>query len=426
MFFLSRSSGGDGGRTSRRTSAVKETTASSFVDCLLDESIVVGCLLDEPNPILTTNLTINDNNDNAITKQRNETNLIDLIDSNDSLNSVNYSSPMQTSCDPIDSELISNDLTSSNDSEVSKIDSEMSKNDFKTSEIDGKSTENNFKQNILSIETENDGIYAPTDTFFQDISDDDDVSNDEDDDFFANRSLNKRTTNNKKRKKNKQKMCKFLGVKTLQNIFSKYDGYSDLSSSSDFCEQADNFCDETDDFCEEADESETLLLSNTKQKTSTSAIARPMASVSEKSEFKLINTNDSTSILGTDEIVPEEAEAEPEKPEMETSQQFEQNIHTILTEMFTKNFPPNFEILRNNQTSSHCYQQNKQSLNNVNNNNTKKQLRIGKALRLCPNEATTNLTENERKEKLLARYVYNANSISTLDGVGDPDFGTPV
>lgn len=92
-----------------------------------------------------------------------------------------------------------------------------------------------------------------------------------------------------------------------------------------------------------------------------------------------------------------------------TSPEFEENIHSFLSDLFVRNFPP--PEAANRAVASRRHGQN---------------LRVGKALRLCPNDDALEKMENEqRKEKLLARYVYNANACGG-EGVGDPDFGTPV
>ncbi|XP_060517759.1 Golgi-associated PDZ and coiled-coil motif-containing protein-like [Cylas formicarius] len=163
---------------------------------------------------------------------------------------------------------------------------------------------------------------------------------------------------NKHYKKQKKVKKKYFGVKTLQSIFNRQ-GYSDISTT------ASEIGDEQSLHCEE-------------------------------------NTT----------------EASNNKPTYtDTSPQFEENVHSILSDIFLKsNIEPASltKFSRQIQSSKKYF-----SMHGHN-------LRVSKAIRLCPNE---NLPENDdadqRKDKLLARYVYNANSVN-VDGVGDPDFGTPV
>lgn len=110
-------------------------------------------------------------------------------------------------------------------------------------------------------------------------------------------------------------------------------------------------------------------------------------------------------------------ERSPERTKKNTvlqlTPQFEENIHTFLSEMFAKNFPGEQQVSSPVGTKKYF------SLHGQN-------LRVGKALRLCPNEDGVEKGDVEqRKEKLLARYVYKADK-SRADGEGDPDFGTPV
>lgn len=358
------------------------------------------CILDEPNTILafegTTDLTPQLDNailtqtvDNAVlTNKLNNinNNLIELDNyasqqehmnrSNNSLNSENLSSPMQTSTDIfIDSELLSTDLTSN--------DSQSPKNIVASDTTDGSQRAFTF-ESIKKTELD---LYASTETFSNTKSDQS-LLNSEESSASSSPARTNLTRGYKKPSGKKHKPKKYFGVKTLQSIFSKYDGYSDVSSTA------------SGDFGDD-------LLTTTNQK------------------LKENNENDNDNGNGTGN----ESDNEIVKPScVETSAQFEENIHSFLSEMFTKNF-------------SHLEQQLQQREQQVPSSITvsktignKKhfkmygqQLRVGKALRLCPNDdvSTRNLTETERKEKLLARYVYNANSIGA-DGVGDPDFGTPV
>ncbi|XP_017783219.1 PREDICTED: uncharacterized protein LOC108567333 [Nicrophorus vespilloides] len=246
--------------------------------------------------------------------------------SSNSLNSENLSSPMQTSTDMfLDSEVLSTDVAS-NDSQSPK----------------------DITKFTYIPEAKYEEEYASNDTTKSDQS-------------LLNSScdsspVHKQSRDYKKSKKYKTK--KYFGVKTLQSIFNKHDGYSDISSAaSDVPEELPK---------EEVKEAE--------------------GEEEEEPKFKY-------------------------KTITETSPQFEENIHNFLSDIFMKNFQTPDTPDANAATSKM---------------GTKRYLRVGKALRLCPNEETVNISEYEqRREKLLARYVYNSNSLSA-DGEGNPDFGTPV
>lgn len=301
-------------------------------------------LNDASDEIQTTDLILIDNRtDNIIKledfkKSNDISNIEDLNCSSNSLNSENLSSPMQTSTDVfLDSEMLSTDVAS-NDSQSPKNIQTADKNEVK-----------NFNFNYGKPAT-----YVSSDTFSNPKSDQSLLNSDESCDSSPVHKINRDY-------KKKHKPKKYFGVKTLQSIFNKHDGYSDISST------ASEFGEET------------------------------------KTESR-----ESTSERNAEEVVDNVVALC--KSSTETTPQFEENIHNLLSEMFVKNFQPPESVSRPTGTKKYF------SLHGQN-------LRVGKALRLCPNE---DLTDSEqRKEKLLARYVYNANSCN-VDGVGDPDFGTPV
>lgn len=292
------------------------------------------------------NLILVDNTANLIGFEQNNINC-----SNNSLNSENLSSPMQTSTDIfLDSELLSTDVAS-NDSQSPK-NMQIEPENKRTFTYETKKL-NEF---CLSYSKP---IYASTETF----------SNTKSDQSLLNTSsdsspVHKTNRDYKKTTKKHHKSKKYFGVKTLQSIFSKYDGYSDISST------ASDFGDD---------------------------LLRP------KKDCLIIEEKTEQSLDCSEE----------------TSPQFEENIHNILSEMFSKNFT--------NLESPSSITINKTTGNKKHFKMYGHHLRVGKALRLCPNEDVSkqNTAESERREKLLARYVYNANSINA-DGVGDPYFGTPV
>lgn len=317
------------------------------------------------------NMTINNdiNRNDAVTNdlilldnQRTATSNPDNFNcSTNSLNSENLSSPMQTSTDMfMDSEVLSTDMAS-NDSHSPK-----------TNDV-----------NIKKFEA----IYGSNETF----------SNTKSDQSLLNSScesspVHKSNRDYKKTKKFKSK--KYFGVKTLQSIFNKHDGYSDISSNASDC---------PDD-----------------ERSEPAKITEVKVADTPKPEVSVQNTNDTPNL--TENTSPTSAN-QAETPSdtttykyrtilTETSPQFEENIHSFLSEIFMKNFQTP-DTPETTATTSKM--------------GTKRYLRVGKALRLCSNEdnvAALNDYE-QRREKLLARYVYNSNSLSA-DGEGNPDFGTPV
>ncbi|CAG9863374.1 unnamed protein product [Phyllotreta striolata] len=275
----------------------------------------------------TNDLVLVDNATNNIIKLENfkMVDVLSTIDDNyntstNSLNSDNLSSPMQTSTDVyVDSEIASNDSRSPKNPQSGKFDYEES-----CSAVSAKSDLSKSDQSLLNS------------------------------DSSGSSPVRQPGRDYKKQKKHKKR---YFGVKTLQSIFNKRDGYSDVSTTA--------------------------------------------------------------SELGEEQAVGQAAALQLADV---TSPQFEENIHNLLSDIFVKRFPLEQP---GNGSSKGCANPNAAgpkkyfSLHGQN-------LRVGKALRLCPNEDL--LADDDvdlRKEKLLARYVYNTNS-SSADGVGDPDFGTPV
>ena len=266
----------------------------------------------------------------------------------------------------LDSEVLSTDVASN--------DSQSPKNADKT--INGKPESSSYDSSLLEVKKFNEFClihekakqYGSNDTFSNTKSDQSLLNSSETSDSSPVHKLYNRYK--KVQRKNKPK--KYFGVKTLQSIFSKHGGYSDISSTaSDF----------GDDGLSRTDNSIALEEFNDKNKT-------------------------------TKDIEDDQRNANEYDGVQETTPQFEENIHRLLSEMFLRNFDN-----QKSETSA--------SMKSV---NTKKCLRVGKALRLCPNEETSQVCHgdgDQRRERLLARYVYNANCLNS-DGVGDPDFGTPV
>ncbi|XP_044267174.1 uncharacterized protein LOC123012979 [Tribolium madens] len=298
-----------------------------------------------PTKVETTDLVLIDNATNNVIKLE-DFKKVDIIDdenfncSTNSLNSENFSSPMQTSADVfLDSELLSTDVASN--------DSQSPKN------IQVEST-------TKATFTYQEPKFCPKPQIY---TSNESLSNPKSDQSLLNSAescgsspVHKSHNRDYKKVQRKHKK-KYFGVKTLQSIFNKHDGYSDISSTA--------------------------------------------------------------SELGDELLEPKDKEKETSyKVYTETSPQFEENIHNILTDIFVKNFSTESNVA-SISLSKPIGTKKYFSLHGQN-------LRVGKALRLCPNEDYSEQVENEqRKEKLLARYVYNANSINA-DGVGDPDFGTPV
>lgn len=310
----------------------------------------------------TSDLILLDNVTNNIIKLEDfkKVDVFSLIDNNfrtstNSLNSENLSSPMQTSTDVyLDSEILSTTDAASNDSQSPKnLQTDTSKKlTFSKEDIQ------EFNKLLEPDDYEsNDSLSNP--------KSDKSLLNSEDDSDDSSSPLRKATRDYKKQRKHKKK---HFGVKTLQSIFSRGDGYSDIS-------------------------------------TTASEMGEDLISPQDVTPQRQVVTKLETAT----HITPTSQYTEP-------SAQFEQNIHNLLSDIFLKNFPLNSEqmsVSRAVGTKKYF------SLHGQN-------LRVGKALRLCPNEDLSNSLDNEqRKEKLLARYVYKANSVNA-DGVGDPDFGTPV
>ncbi|KAK9869725.1 hypothetical protein WA026_003462 [Henosepilachna vigintioctopunctata] len=265
-----------------------------------------------------------------------------------SLTSENFSSPMQTSTDMIlDSEILSTDIAS-NDSHSPK-----------NLQTDTSMKKLNYIAKFGNVCASNDSLCDPK-------SDQSLLNSDESCGSSPVRK-NKRDFRKPQRKLKK----KYFGVKTLQSIFNKHDGYSDVSTTASDYE----------------DEKKVSSTENHKEK------GNPKEGSEETTIYKC-------KAVYTD-----------------TSPQFEENVHNILSDIFVKNFPNT-----NVETITPSVQ--KPIVNKKYFSFHGQNLRVGKALRLCPNE-NNDLGNEQRKEKLLARYVYNSNS-SSGDGVGDPFFGTPV
>ncbi|XP_057664869.1 uncharacterized protein LOC130899111 [Diorhabda carinulata] len=313
------------------------------------ENITKNITTDNDYNVDTNDLILLDNVTNNIIKLENfkKVDVMSTIENNcntstNSLNSENLSSPMQTSTDIyLDSEIISTDVAS-NDSQSPKNLQEPFKVKFNYG------TGNVKPESELKLYTSNESLSNP--------KSDQSLLNSED--SYRSSPVYKLTREYKKQKKYKKK---YFGVKTLQSIFSKYDGYSDIDTT------ASEFGDD------------------------------PPRNVIKEMEIVETDSNKYADI----------------------SPQFEENIHSLLSDIFVKHFPvvsseQNASINLNRTVGTKKYF----SLHGQN-------LRVGKALKLCPNDEFTDNDSDQKKEKLLARYVYNANSLSA-EGIGDPDFGTPV
>ncbi|GJQ67391.1 hypothetical protein Trydic_g8270 [Trypoxylus dichotomus] len=295
--------------------------------------------------------------------------------SSNSLNSENLSSPMQTSTDMfLDSEILSTDIAS-NDSQSPK---NLDKSGKQLNDSDSLLEMKKFNEFCLSYKKSS--LYGSIETFSNTKSDQSLLNSADSCDSSPIHKSNR----DYKKVQRRHKTKKYFGVKTLQSIFSKHAAYSDVSST------ASDFGDE--------------FLMNHKP----------------ESCYKEIDNDPVMNITSTIN-----ANTQNNNPDVEnsfnfhynlsdTTPQFEENIHHILSEMFRRNFDAQkvecSTVLSKNLISS------------------RKSLRVGKALRLCPNEEVklSSSTENDlKREKLLARYVYNANCLNA-EGVGDPDFGTPV
>ncbi|KAJ8929740.1 hypothetical protein NQ314_017555 [Rhamnusium bicolor] len=264
------------------------------------------------------------------------------------------------------SEILSTDVASNDSQSPKNLQTEVN---LKKSKFD-------YESNIIEIEKTNEffnkpKLYASNDSLSNPKSDQSLLNSAE---SCGSSPLHKPNREYKKQRKHKKK---YFGVKTLQSIFNKHDGYSDISTTAS----------------EIGDDQEILDLKPRELEKKTE---------STKDQIK------STPYKCNSVYAPE------------TSPQFEENIHTLLSDIFIKNFSSSLDQNISNVSVGKPTGTKKYfSLHGQN-------LRVGKALRLCPNEDYTDVVENEqRKEKLLARYVYNANTLNA-DGVGDPDFGTPV
>ncbi|XP_044752546.1 metabotropic glutamate receptor-like protein P [Coccinella septempunctata] len=243
-----------------------------------------------------------------------------------SLTSENFSSPMQTSTDMIlDSEVLSTDIASN--------DSQSPKN--KQPDIP-KNKNFSYIANFAHLNESTESLCNPK-------SDQSLLNSDESCDSSP---LHKNKRGYRKQRKHKKK---YFGVKTLQSIFNKHDGYSDVSTTAS-------------DYEEEKD------------KTAVPEIQKDKEKSEEEAENSTIYK---CKAIYTD-----------------TSPQFEENVHNILSDIFIKNFPnthvetvvPNVQKPIGSKKYFSLHGQN---------------LRVGKALRLCPNE-NIDLGNDQRKEKLLA------------------------
>lgn len=324
----------------------------------------------------TSDLILLDNVTNNIIKLEDfkKVDVFSMIDNNfntstNSLNSENLSSPMQTSTDVyLDSEVLSTTDVASNDSQSPKnLQTDLNKQQ-------SFSKENIQKFNKL-FNAQND--FGSNDSMSNPKSDQS-LLNSIDDSCDSSSPLRNVTRDYKKQKKHKKK---HFGVKTLQSIFNRIDGYSDISTTA----------------------SEMGEDSGSPQE-----VKQPQKQ--KETKLDIVTCKREESKLEAVTYKP------PPSQYPEPSAQFEQNIHNLLSEIFLKSFPLSSEQpAPSKAVGSKKYF----SLHGQN-------LRVGKALRLCPNEEYANALDSEqKKEKLLARYVYKANN-NNADGVGDPDFGTPV
>ncbi|KAI4466359.1 golgi-associated pdz and coiled-coil motif-containing [Holotrichia oblita] len=279
--------------------------------------------------------------------------------SSNSLNSENLSSPMQTSTDMfLDSEILSTDVAS-NDSQSPK---NLDKGGKQLKDANSLMEMKQFNEFCLNYKKSS--LYGSIETFSNTKSDQSLLNSDS-----CDSSPIHKTNRDYKKIQRRHKTKKYFGVKTLQSIFSKHGGYSDVSST------ASDFGDE--------------FLLNQKPESiddepNTQNNNNPETESSSNFHYNL----------------------------SDTTPQFEENIHHILSEMFRRNFDA--QKIDGNLSSKNLP--------------IRRSLRVGKALRLCPNEEVkfSAVSESDlKREKLLARYVYNANCLNA-EGVGDPDFGTPV
>ncbi|KAK9712972.1 hypothetical protein QE152_g24615 [Popillia japonica] len=292
--------------------------------------------------------------------------------SSNSLNSENLSSPMQTSTDMfLDSEILSTDVAS-NDSQSPK---NLDKSGKQLKDANSLLEMKQFNEFCLNYKKSS--LYGSIETFSNTKSDQS-LLNSAD---SCDSSPIHKTNRDYKKVQRRHKTKKYFGVKTLQSIFSKHGGYSDVSST------ASDFGDE--------------FLSNQKSESCYKGEDEPIIDTA--------NTQNNNNPAET------ETSSNFHYNLSDTTPQFEENIHHILSEMFRRNFDAQKAEESNVSPTSK-------------NLPIRRSLRVGKALRLCPNEEVKFSTISEtdlKREKLLARYVYNANCLNA-EGVGDPDFGTPV
>ncbi|XP_050306781.1 Golgi-associated PDZ and coiled-coil motif-containing protein-like [Anthonomus grandis grandis] len=319
----------------------------------------------------TTDLVLLDNATNNIIKLEHfkKVDVFATMESNfncsaNSLISDNLSSPMQTSTDVyLDSEILSTDVASNDSHSPKNLQVETAAKNFK------------YENNIIEIEKINEfpdkqQRYESSESLSRVKSDQSLLNSDESE---GSSPVHK---HNKSYKKQKKVRKKYFGVKTLQSIFNKHDGYSDISTTA----------------------------SELGEEASASPIKQTSVSV------KLLQSPSALATLD---------KPKPTKPlQSDTAQHFDEHVHSIIQDIFAKSQIDPTPILKPNKPNLAAPKK-YFSLHGQN-------LRVGKALRLCPNEESTETAEqDQRKEKLLARYVYNANCLN-VDGVGDPDFGTPV
>lgn len=329
--------------------------------------------------------------------------------STNSLASENLSSPMQTSTDNMmDSELASNDSQSPKSIQNINTNTET------------QTAQNfNYGHSLLEIKKFNEfcssyekpRLYSSNDTFSNPKSDQSLLNSAESCDSSPVHKVNKDYIPRKTSKKLKSK--KTFGVKTLQAIFgNKNDGYSDISSTnSDF---GDDVFLETKPTVQPSQKIEKIIVEPKPQKSQRSEPQKyDTRQIIKHEDFANNALNVELSRLLSKPILTE------------ISPQFDKNIHTFLSETFDKKPKP--EVALSNFAVSNIGNKKYFMLHGQN-------LRVGKALRLCPNEDIVGKHNGEgsmtgerlsQREKLLARYVYNTNSVN-VDGVGDPDFGTPV
>lgn len=332
---------------------------------------VVNISYEPPSCLITNDVVLIDNTTNNVIKLENYKKVDVMFTATDenfkcsttSLNSENLSSPMQTSTDVyLDSEILSTDVASNDSQSPKNLLTQTKPNNFQTF-----SYENEKPQEEKTIEfniKKSPQLFGSNDSLSNLKSDQSLLNSGE---SCGSSPIHKINRDYKKIRKHKKK---YFGVKTLQSIFNK-NGYSDISSTA----------------------------SEVGDEVITNQPTTPTMENCNKEHYS------------------------------ETSAQFEENIHTILSDIFVKNFTITDTVSQQQQQQ----QQNAQLTKLINKPAGIKKhfsmhgqhLRVGKALRLCPNEEITQTESEQRKEKLLARYVYNANSIHA-DGVGDPDFGTPV